>query len=146
MTIAHEQLGFFSEHLVQSMTRQGISAKALAIELECSYEFVRRMIKTECLPSPLLLKRMCALFRWNRKETRKLILIDKARKKFGRNYWIWLGKNPDHERFYILWHFLSPAEQQYFSEWLRYLVARKQRNQDIQPAGLLTPNQDIWSK
>ena len=138
MAIAPARLGFFSEQLVQSMACQAVTAKALSIELGCSYEFVRRMIRAECLPSPSLLKRMCTVFRWNARETRNLVVIDRARRKFGRDFWVSLGKNPDYEPLYILWHFLSREEQEYFSEWLRHLVARKQRTRET---GRLIPNQ-----
>ena len=130
MAISHERLGFFSEHLVGSMARQGVSAKALAIELGCSYEFVRKMVKSESLPSFGRVKRLCSIFRWNAKETRTLIAMDRGRRKFGRQFWIASGRNPDYEPIYILWYFLSEKERDYFSGWLRYLVAWKQRNQE----------------
>ena len=127
MPISHERLGFFSQQLIQSMQRDGLTPKAIAIDLGCSYEFVRRMIRAECLPSSVYLTRMCLLFRWNVDEIRKLIAIDKARKKFGRHFWIALGKNPKYEPLYILWPHLTPEEQDYFAGWLQYLVARKRK-------------------
>jgi hypothetical protein len=129
MTIPREPVGFFSEHLAQNMARQGVTAKVLAIQVGCSYECVRKMVKTECLPSAGLLKRMAAAFNWNHKEARRLVAIDKGRRKFGRQFWITSGMNPDYEPIYILWYFLNEEEREYFADCLRCLVARKIKRQ-----------------
>lgn len=124
-----EKLGFFSEHLAHSMARKGMTGNALATRLGCCYEHVRKMTKGDVLPSPVLLQRLCGVFRWSQTRMRRFVMIDRARKAFGDNFWIVLGKNPRLEPVYILWEFLTEEEKDYFMDCLRQLVARKQAAQ-----------------
>jgi hypothetical protein len=125
-----ENLGFFSEQLAHSMVREKLTAKALAQTVECSYEFVRKMLNGKSLPSLRLLRRLCTTFEWRERDLRRFVMMDEARGRFGDSFWIVLGKDPKLEPFYILWEFLTPKEKNYFSDYLRFLVERKHRKQD----------------
>ena len=120
------RLSFFSEQLAQGMSLQRMSAKTLAKQAGCSYEHVRKMAISEVLPSATLLRKVCEIFHWNEKRVSRFVRWDRARKKFGKNFWVWLGLNPECEDFYILWEFLTKQEQQLTLDVLRFYVARKQ--------------------
>ena len=128
------RLDFFSEQLAQSMALQRASSKTLADQAGCSYEHVRKMTTSEVLPSPRLLRKMCEIFHWNEKRVSRFVRQDQARKKFGKNFWVWLGLNPKYEDFYILWAFLTKKEQQLTLDFLRFYVARKQEQDNNRAA------------
>src|SRR6266481_3838433 len=88
-----EQLGFFSEKLKDSMAKLELSPKAAAVTLGCSYEFVRKMIRSESLPSPELLAKLCSVFGWQVRRIEQLIRLDEARRKWGPAIWAVLGGN-----------------------------------------------------
>ena len=120
------KFGFFSEQLALAMSWRGMSAKTLGKQVGCSYEHVRKMNTSEALPSPILLHKLCELLHWNEKRVWRFVCVDQARKKFGCNFWVCLGKNPKYEEFYILWLFLTKEQQQMAAEFLRFYVSRKQ--------------------
>jgi hypothetical protein len=53
-----------------------------------------------------------SLFRWDATKIEKLVLLDRCRTAYGPTFWIVLGNNPRYEPLYILWPYLTPAEQQ----------------------------------
>ncbi len=120
-----EKFGFFSEQLADGMSRQRFTAKGLAKRLGCSYEHVRRLSRSEALPSLQLLRQLCHVFQWNEEELSRLLDGDRGWKRFGDSYWLVLGKNPKCAPLYIMWSYLSDDERDYFLECLRYFVARK---------------------
>jgi hypothetical protein len=121
-----EKIGFFSEQLAHGMARQGVTAKALADTLGCSYEHVRKMQLGKDFPSLTILRQLCEVFGWSERKLRRFVLIDRMRKQFGNCFWIVLGRNPQFETLYILWVFLTSEEKDYFIGCLRLLVAHKQ--------------------
>jgi len=125
-----ENLGFFSEQLADSMARHNLTAKALAPRVKCSYENIRRMLDGQSLPSLRLLRRLCKTFGWTEKKLRRFVMMDQARRKFGDTLWIMQGRNPRWEPLYILWEFLTPEERDFFADYLRFLLDRKQRKQE----------------
>jgi transcriptional regulator with XRE-family HTH domain len=122
-----ERLGFFSEKLMDGMAQSGWSQKTTAVRLGCSYEYVRKMVRGDSLPAPTLLKRLCSLFRWDATKIEKLVLLDRCRKQYGPTFWTVLGKNPRYEPLYILWPYLTPAEQQMVVHLMRTWIAQKGR-------------------
>lgn len=124
-----KKLGFFSEQLADSMAQQKLTAKTLAQRLKCSYEYIRRLLGGQSLPSLRLLRRLCATFGWSEKKLRGFVMIDRARRNFDGSFWTVLGRNPKCESVYILWEFLTPEERDFFADYLRFLVDRKQRKQ-----------------
>jgi hypothetical protein len=120
-----ETLGFFSEKLMDGMAKSGLSQKMTAVRLGCSYEYVRKMIRNESLPSPSLLNKLCSIFHWDTKKIEKLVLLDKCRRQYGPTFWTVLGKNPRYEPFYILWPYLTPGEKQMVIHLLRGWRARQ---------------------
>jgi len=123
------KLGFFSEQLAQGMALQRMSSKTLAKQAGCSYEHVRKMTMSEVLPSPALLRKLCEIFHWNEKRVFRFVRQDQARKKFRKNFWVWLGLNPKYEDFYILWAFLTKEERQLTLDFLRFYLARRQKGE-----------------
>jgi len=124
-----KKLGFFSEQLAESMARQKLTATLLSQRVRCSYEYIRRMLDGQSLPSLRLLRRLSAKLGWNEKEMRRFVMMDQARGKFGDAFWIVLGKNPQCDSVYILWEFLTPEERDFFADFARFLVERKQRKE-----------------
>lgn len=124
-----EKIGFFSEQLTHGMARQGVTAKALAETLGCSYEHVRKMQLGKDFPSLTIVRRLCEVFGWSERRLLRFVLMDRMRKQFRNCFWIVLGKNPQHEALYILWEFLTDNEKDYFTACLRMLIARKQAAQ-----------------
>ncbi len=122
-----ERLGFFSEKLTDSLAKSGLSQKMTAVRLGCSYEYVRKMIRGESLPSPILLKRLCSVFQWDRKKIEKLVLLDRCRRRYGPTFWTVLGKNPHYEPLYILWPYLTRGEQQMVVQLMRACLPQKGR-------------------
>lgn len=125
------KLGFFSEQLADSMARQSLTAKTLALKLGCSYENIRRKLDGHSLPSPRLLRRLCAIFGWNEKKLCGFVMMDQARNTFKGSFWLALGRNPKCEPVYILWQFLSEEERDYFVACLRILATRKQQAEEV---------------
>jgi transcriptional regulator with XRE-family HTH domain len=125
------KLGFFSELLIDSMARQGITAKVLAERAGCSYEHVRKLTRSEVLPSPILLRNLRDIFGWGGKRVTRFVRWDQGRKKFGDSFWVLSGRNPKYEEFYIIWAFLTREEKQLTEDYLRFLIARKQMRQPI---------------
>lgn len=123
-----EKLGFFSERLLDSMSKSRLSQKTTAVRLGCSYEYVRKMIRGESLPAPTLLKRLCSLFRWDATKIEKLVLLDRCRRQYGPTFWIVLGKNPRYEPLYILWPYLTTTEQQMVVHLMRSCILEKGRS------------------
>lgn len=121
-----EKLGFFSEWLADNMARKGLTSRKLAPKVGCSYEYVRKLVRSENLPSSDLLSRLCAFFERDEQESRKLVAVDRARKQLGPSYWVALGCNPKCEPIYILWPYLTRPEQEYFLKWLRFLGSTKE--------------------
>jgi len=125
MSFGLGDLGFFSQRLLHSMAGLKLSSKKLAPRLGCSYEYVRRMTRSESLPSPRLLTKMCSVFHWKAREIEKLVRLDDCRRKFGPRFWTVQGINPRMEVVYILFPYLTPDQRQMFVNTLRaYLVAR----------------------
>lgn len=112
------------------MARHNLTAKALAPRVKCSYENIRRMLDGQSLPSLRLLRRLCKTFGWTEKKLRRFVMMDQARRKFGDTLWIMQGRNPRWEPLYILWEFLTPEERDFFADYLRFLLDRKQRKQE----------------
>ena len=125
-----EHLGFFSERLLHGMATRKLPAKKLAPRVGCSYEFVRRMVRSESLPSPGLMMRMCSVFLWKPKEIEELIRVDRCRRKFGTTFWSVLGINPRMEPVYILFPYLTDDEKQLIVDMLRAYLAAKEANKD----------------
>lgn len=115
-------LGFFSQRLLFSMSALKLTPKELAPRIGCSYEFVRRMLRSESLPSPLLLRRMSSVFRWNVRKIEELIRLDECRKKFGPTFWSVMGKDPRMEPVYILFPYLTAGERQMMVNFLRCIA------------------------
>jgi hypothetical protein len=126
-----ERLGFFSEMLIINMARQGITAKVLSDHVDYSYEHVRKLTRNEVLPSPVLLHKLCEVFRWKERQVAKFVRSDHARKKFGKYYWERLGLNAEYEEFYILWVFLSEEEKRFVYDLLRFYVERKEMREPV---------------
>jgi hypothetical protein len=121
-----EGLGFFSEKLMDGMAKSRLSQKMTAVRLGCSYEYVRKMVRGESLPAPMLLTRMCSIFHWNLKEVQRLLRLDDCRRKFGPSFWTVQGINPRMEPVYILFPYLTPGERQLMVDMMRaYLAARR---------------------
>ncbi len=123
-----ERLGFFSEKLMDGMARSGLSQKMTAVRLGCSYEYVRRMIRCESLPSPILLDRLCSVFQWDRRKIEKLVFLDRCRRRYGPTFWTVLGRNPRFEPLYILWPYLTTSEQQMVVHLMRSCILEKGRS------------------
>lgn len=121
-----ERIGFFSELMLDGMARQGMSATALARLAGCSYEHVRKLSRSEVLPSPRLLAKMREIFHWKANRAARFVRFDQGRKKFGKYFWLRLGLNPEYEDFYILWEFLNEEQRTLALDLLRFYVARKQ--------------------
>jgi Helix-turn-helix len=123
--IGLEHLGFFSERLLHSMAALKLSPKKLAALIGCSYEYVRRMTRSESLPSPFLMKRMCSVFQWREKKIERLIRLDHCRRKYGRHFWNVLGIHPRMKVVYILFPYLTPQQRQIFVDIARAQVANR---------------------
>jgi len=121
-----EDFGFFSEQLAISMATKRITAKALAPKVGCSYEHVRRMQLGKGLPSLPLLRRLCGVFGWSERKLHKFVILDRARREFGKNFWEVQGMDSRGDGVYILWVFLTNEEREYWIEWLRFVAARHQ--------------------
>jgi len=119
------QLGFFSEKLLHSMAGLELSPKKLAPRLGCSYEYVRKMTRSESLPSPELLTKLCSVFEWDIRSTQELVHFDECRRKYGSIFWSVLGKDPWMEPVYILFPYLTLGERQLVVDMLRAFVAAK---------------------
>jgi hypothetical protein len=128
MRVSMEKLGFFSEKLMDAMAKSGWSQKMTAVRLGCSYEYVRKMIRGESLPSSTLLKRLCSLFRWDATRIEKLVLLDRCRRQYGPTFWTVLGRNPRCEPLYILWPYLTTSEQQMVVHLMRSWILEKGRS------------------
>lgn len=120
-----KKLGFFSEALAEGMVRQGLTEKRLALRVGCSYEHIRKMLKSEALPSLPLLQRLCSVLALPERKLRRFALIDRMRKEFGDAFWSVLGIDPKCADVYILWEFLSEQERDYFTSCLRLLATRR---------------------
>lgn len=121
--IGLEHLGFFSERLMHSMAALKLSPKKLAPLIGCSCEYVRRMTRSESLPSPILMKKMCSVFHWREKKIEELIGLDQGRRKYGKHFWEFLGIHPRMEAVYILFPYLRPKQRQMFVDTWRAQVA-----------------------
>jgi hypothetical protein len=97
-----------------------------AVRLGCSYEYVRKMIRGESLPSPSLLNKLCSIFHWKTKKIERLVHLDKCRRQYGPIFWTVLGKNPRYEPLYILWPDLTPGEKQRVIHLLRTWRTRQE--------------------
>lgn len=118
----NDKLGFFSQRLLFSMSALNLTPKELAPRIGCSYEFVRRMLHCESLPSPQLLRRINSVFQWNTRKIEELIRLDECRKKFGAAFWSVIGKDPRMEPVYILFPYLTAGERQMMVSFLRFIV------------------------
>jgi ribosome-binding protein aMBF1 (putative translation factor) len=98
-----DKLGFFCEKLMDGMAKSGLSQKMTAVRLGCSYEYVRKMIRGESLPSPSLLNKLCSIFHWKTKKIERLVHLDKCRRQYGPTFWTVLDKNPRYGPLYMLW-------------------------------------------
>jgi len=74
--ISMDKLGFFCEKLMDGMAKSGLSQKMTAVRLGCSYEYVRKMIRGERLPSPSLLNKLCSIFHWKTKKIERLVHLE----------------------------------------------------------------------
>jgi ribosome-binding protein aMBF1 (putative translation factor) len=97
-----DKLGFFCEKLMDGMAKSGLSQKMTAVRLGCSYEYVRKMIRGESLPSPSLLNKLCSIFHWKTKKIERLYTW-KCRRQYGPTFWTVLDKNPRYGPLYMLW-------------------------------------------
>jgi len=129
-----EQFGFFSEQLAISMAQEGITSKALAARVGCSYEHVRRMLLGTGLPSLPLLRRLCGVLGWSERKVHKFVVLDRERREFGDAFWRVQGMDPRGDGVYILWAFLTKEERQYFTEWFRFIAARRQEKVETKQA------------
>src|SRR5258707_90658 len=122
-----ERLGFFSEKLMDGMAKSGLSRKMTAVRIGCSYEYVRKMSRSESLPSSELLVKLCSIFGWQVRTIEKLIRLDESRRKFGPTFWTVLGRNPRCEALYILWPYLDSGEQQLLVRLMRAYVEERKK-------------------
>jgi|HubBroStandDraft_4_1064222.scaffolds.fasta_scaffold394261_1 hypothetical protein len=121
-----DRMGFFSEKLNDAMRQRDLSGHSVAELANCSYEHVRKLMRAEALPSVGLVSVLATIFRWNAKDTRELVKLDKARSKFGAEFWRFVGKDPSVEPFYIMSPYLTDEEREFFLARMRHCINRRE--------------------
>ena len=109
-----ECMGFFSTKLELAMTERGLSASDVATQVDCCYEHIRKMLRCQTLPSPLLLRKLCEVLRINHTEARRLTRWDYCRARYGSVFWSAQGLNPEHDELHVLWYFLTEEQRDFF--------------------------------
>ena len=120
-------VGFFALRLEFAMSDAELSCHDVAARIECSYEHIRKLIRAEALPSKPLLKELCRITRMDSIEARRLVTLDFCRHKYGSAFWSTLGRRPENDEFYVLWHFLTPFERHFFMEQIKWYVRKRPR-------------------
>jgi len=106
------------------MVELGISAKDLSTRSSVTYEHIRKLIKGQCLPSPVCLRKLSAALDMNEKEMLGSVEKDRAVFRFGDAAWEAWGLNPRVGTFYMLFPVLTRPEQNFVVRQARGLMAK----------------------
>jgi predicted transcriptional regulator len=123
MKTTQERMGFFNTAFEARMAELGISAKDLSTRSSVTYEHIRKLIKGQCLPSPVCLRKLSAALDMNEKEMSGRVEKDRAIFGFGNAAWEAWGVNPRMGTFYMLFPVLSRTEQEFVHRQVRGLMA-----------------------
>jgi transcriptional regulator with XRE-family HTH domain len=113
MPIEIKPEGRFGNYLHAAMERQGIDVKALATEIESTYEHIRKLIKSTAFPSNSMLDNIAAALKGNfdRKEALLFVEQDRAQKRF-KNFHVMTGRHPQFDRLEKVWPQLSESHRE----------------------------------
>jgi transcriptional regulator with XRE-family HTH domain len=122
------QLG---QYLSDAMARAGLSIKELAERCDVSYEYIRRLVRGEGLPSKHMLRVIAAEVGADRKEVERLLVADSIRRDYGKVPLEISGKNPDAELFERHISELTPDQREALEAMLMMFVKQNRAGAQI---------------
>lgn len=100
-----------SELLQDTLRERGMSMRDLAIRLEVTYEYVRRVCNGEVVPAKPMLKLICTELKLNFKDVERLWVTDKITKEYGQIPLELAGKKPGMATIERHWDNLTEEQQ-----------------------------------
>ena len=96
-----------AEVLTARMQELKLSIAELAEKVGTSYEYVRKIVKGDTVPSEFMVRELSEALKINRAELELLTVADRIRVKFGTIPLELAGKNPELEPLERVWNHLS---------------------------------------
>lgn len=96
-----------AEVLTARMQELKLSIAELAEKVGTSYEYVRKIVKGDTVPSEFMVRELSEALKINRAELERLTVADRIRVKFGTIPLELAGKNPELEPLERVWNHLS---------------------------------------
>jgi transcriptional regulator with XRE-family HTH domain len=95
------------ELLTKRMAELKVSKRELAETVGTTYEYVRRMVNGDAVPSRLMVRPLAEALKINKEELDRIATADRIRIKFGTIPLELAGKNPELEPLERVWNYLS---------------------------------------
>lgn len=118
----------FGQYLMDKMKTEGVSIRELSAKAEITYEYVRKLVRGQALPSVHMLRILCDVLNMNRHEAKRLVVADRIRKDYGTIPIELAGKNPDAEFFDRNISRLSAEQRRYLETQLKMLLRKNQKD------------------
>jgi transcriptional regulator with XRE-family HTH domain len=107
-----ESKGRFGNYLATLMERNGMDARALAADSHRSYEHIRKLVKSEALPSPEIVEKFDKVLKgFDVKQATALYSQDKAQRTFKKDFNQLAGVPEDADELLKAWPYLSPEHK-----------------------------------
>lgn len=106
--------GFTAALLRCLFAERGLSIRQIAEATEQTFEFVRKVLRGECLPSKTCLSDWCRRFEFKRQTFAEPLLADRMAHELGPHVWTAVGKNPELAEVYALWPYWSDEDRRLF--------------------------------
>ncbi len=128
MPIKMDVKGNFGNALAAAVDKKGVSLRELAELLDVTYEHLRKLIRSEALPSSYLLRDVCKHLGLNLADMEEAVIRDKMAKQYSAGALSKVMKrNPRMARLEPLVPLLSDAEYETVLAMIRGLVRPHQK-------------------
>lgn len=128
MPIKMDVQGNFGNALAAAVNKKGVSLRELAQPLDVTYEHLRKLIRSEALPSDYLLKDLCKHLGLNLADMEEAVTRDKMAKQYSAGALSKVMKrNPRIARLEPLISVLSDAEYETVLSMIRGLARPRQK-------------------
>lgn len=128
-SVTSDATGLFGTALADALDKKCMTLRELAVEVEISYEHVRKLLKGLAYPSAANLKQICKAVGLPYGEMNRLVTQDKMRSKFGKSLSAVMNRNPQAVAFDELTARLTPDEASSFMEQMRAVINQRKKLQ-----------------